>query len=117
MAANRTTSVSIILNATEVKPPNINVGRPKTIHILNILVPIILPTARSCSPFFEAFTVIISSGSDVPITIIVIEIIFWLIRNSSARYTALSTAMSLASAINNKVITIYKIERLSVYLA
>ncbi len=114
IAAANTTSVSIILKALEVKPPKISVGNPSTMQILKMLVPIILPIARLCSPFLDALTVITSSGKEVPITTIVIAMTFWLMCNSCASATALSTARSLARAIKTKVI-IYKIERPKVY--
>ena len=64
--------------------PNIEIGSPNTIHILNILVPTIFPIAISNSPFLADNIVIVSSGRLVPITIIVIAIIFCDIFKASA---------------------------------
>ena len=53
----------------------------------------------SNSPFLEATTVIVISGSDVPITTTVIVINFVLTLSASAKTFALSTTKSLASII------------------
>jgi len=50
-------------------------GIPSTIHMLNILLPIMLPNNKSCSPFLEDTIVVINSGSDVPKAMIVSDII------------------------------------------
>ena len=92
--ASKTMLESTIVNAFEETVPYMLIGRPKTIHMLNMLVPIMLPTAISNSSFLAAFTVIVSSGREVPITMAVIDIIFWLIPKTSASITALSTTMS-----------------------
>ena len=94
-----TASTSIRLKWADEKPPYIKSGSPRTIPILNILVPIILPRAISNSPFLAATTVIVISGSDVPITITVIVIILVLTFNVSANILALSTTKSLAIVI------------------
>ena len=46
--------------------PKIATGMPNTIQILKMLLPMILPTRSSFSPFFAAVMVVTSSGSDVP---------------------------------------------------
>ena len=50
--------------------------RPVMNSILNILDPITFPIAKSVSPFLVAITLVTSSGSDVPIAIIVSAITF-----------------------------------------
>ena len=109
--------MSIILNEPDDTPPYIAIGKPKTMHMLNILVPMIFPTAISNSPFLADSTVIISSGKDVPITITVIAITFWLIPISLAKSTALSTTMSLAIIIASKLNIISIMDFFNVYFA
>ena len=106
MDASKTILVSTTVKALEETVPYMLIGRPKTMHMLNILVPIMLPTAMSNSSFLAAFTVIVSSGRDVPITMAVIDIIFWLIPKTSASITALSTTMSEDTIIPISVSTI-----------
>ena len=77
-------AISIIEKPEAFIVPNIATGSPKTIQILNILLPIILPTNSSSSPFFEDAIDVISSGSDVPKAIIVRPIILSLIPNTLA---------------------------------
>ena len=64
---------SIISKLFGVIPPANATGKAKTTQILKILLPTILPTSRSLSPFFAAITVVTSSGRDVPSAIIVRE--------------------------------------------
>lgn len=59
--------------------------------ILKILLPIILPTARSTLFLRAAATEVTNSGSDVPIAMIVVEIRKSLNQKYSAIFTALST--------------------------
>ena len=54
-------------------PPEITIGRARTIQMLNILLPTMLPTRRSDSPFLAAVTVVTSSGREVPRATIVSE--------------------------------------------
>ena len=54
--------------------PAIRTGNARTIQILKILLPTMLPTRRSDSPFLAAVMVVTSSGSEVPIAITVSEI-------------------------------------------
>lgn len=61
---------------------------PNTQKILNILLPMILPTARSRLPLRAAMTEVTSSGSDVPIAMIVAEIKKSLSPNACAIATA-----------------------------
>ena len=82
--ASNTILESTTVKAFEETVPYMLIGKPKTIHMLNMLFPIMLPTAMSNSSFLAAFTVIVSSGREVPITMAVIDIIFWLIPKTSA---------------------------------
>ncbi len=66
--------ISIILKLSGVTEPNIATGIPNTTHILKILLPIILPIRRSCSPFLDEVIVVVNSGKDVPKAMIVKEI-------------------------------------------
>ena len=75
-AASKTTTKSTRLKAVDDTVPNMVIGKANTTHILNILVPTIFPIAISNSPFLADKKVIVSSGKLVPITIIVIAIIF-----------------------------------------
>ncbi len=50
-------------------------GNAKTMQILKMLLPTMLPTRRSDSPFLAAVMVVTSSGSDVPIAMTVREMI------------------------------------------
>ena len=81
MADNINAAISIILKPFALIVPNIATGTPKTIHILNILLPIMLPTNKSCSPLIDAVIDVISSGNDVPNAIIVKAIILSLTPN------------------------------------
>ena len=47
-------------------PPEMAIGRASTMQMLKILLPTMLPTRRSDSPFRAAATVVTSSGSEVP---------------------------------------------------
>ena len=94
-AAIDTKNISITLKPTIATSPSKDIGKPKTIHILNMLVPIMLPIAISCSFFLAAIAVITNSGSDVPITITTIVISFWLTPIFPAIAIALSTNKSL----------------------
>ncbi len=57
---------SRILKFSGVMAPEIATGRAKTIQILKMLLPTMLPTKRSLSPFLAAVMVVTSSGSEVP---------------------------------------------------
>ena len=46
--------------------PKSATGRPRTIQMLKMLLPIILPTRSSFSPRLAALTVVMSSGREVP---------------------------------------------------
>ena len=54
-------------------PPVMAIGRAKTIQMLKMLLPTMLPTRRSDSPFLAAAMVVTSSGRDVPSATIVSE--------------------------------------------
>ena len=57
-----------------VMPPEINTGMANTTQILKILLPTMLPTSKSDSPFLAAVIVVTSSGNEVPMATIVSEI-------------------------------------------
>ena len=57
---------STISKVSGLMPPKMATGRPSTIQILKILLPIILPTRSSFSPRRAAVMVVTSSGSEVP---------------------------------------------------
>ena len=57
---------SIISKLSGWMPPKIAIGRPSTIQILKILLPIMLPTRSSFSPRLAAVIVVTSSGREVP---------------------------------------------------
>ena len=58
--------ISIILKLSGVTVPKRATGKPRTIQILKILLPIILPTRSPVSPRLAALMVVMSSGSEVP---------------------------------------------------
>ena len=64
---------SIISKLFGVMPPAKTTGKAKTMQMLKILLPTILPTNKSLSPFFAAMTVVTSSGKEVPRAIMVSE--------------------------------------------
>ena len=67
---------------------------PRIKRILKIFDPIALPSARPLSPFLVATMDVTSSGSDVPIAMIVSQIKFWLTPKFAAITQALSTTRS-----------------------
>lgn len=75
--------------------PNIATGIPSTIHMLNMLLPIMLPNRMSCSFFSDETIVVTNSGKDVPSAIIVREIILSDIPIVLAILVALSTTRLL----------------------
>ncbi len=66
---------SIIWKLSGVMVPKMATGRPMTMQILKMLLPIISPTMRSVSLRRAATMVVTSSGSEVPSAITVREII------------------------------------------
>ena len=56
-----------------VMPPAKTTGKARTIQMLKILLPTMLPTSKSLSPFLAAMMVVMSSGKEVPRAIIVSE--------------------------------------------
>ena len=74
--------ISIIWKLLGVIVPYIATGIPSTIHILKMLLPMILPISKSCSPFLEDTIVVINSGKLVPKAIMVKAIILSLKPNS-----------------------------------
>ena len=103
------------MKLVEVNPPNINNGKPSTIPILNILVPIIFPKAISNSPFLAAITVIVISGKDVPITTTVIVINLLLTFIIEANSLALSTTKSLENIISKQQTIVIIIDLIKLY--
>lgn len=97
---------SIIWKLDCAMPPKITTGTPNTRQILKILLPIILPTSKSCSPFFAETMVVTSSGRDVPNAIIVKEMMRSLTPRASAILEALSTTKSLPITIAMRPIRI-----------
>ena len=57
---------SIISKLLGVMVPKRATGRPRTIQMLKMLLPIMLPTRSSFSPRFAALMVVMSSGREVP---------------------------------------------------
>ena len=53
--------------------PLISTGRASTTQMLKMLLPMMLPTSRSDSPFLAAVMVVTSSGSEVPMAMTVSE--------------------------------------------
>ena len=72
---------------------------PATNNILNILLPTMLPIARSALPLYAAVTDVTSSGSEVPSATIVSPMTLSLIPNALAIAVAPSTARSLPNTI------------------
>ena len=64
---------SITSKLLGVMPPAKATGKARTMQMLKILLPTILPTSKSLSPFLAAMTVVTSSGKEVPRAIIVSE--------------------------------------------
>ena len=65
---------SMVWKLLGVMPPAKTTGKARTIQILKILLPTMLPTRRSDSPFLAAVMVVTSSGSEVPRAMTVREI-------------------------------------------
>ena len=59
-------TMSIISKLSGVTVPKRATGKPKTIQMLKMLLPMILPTRSSVSPRLAALIVVMSSGSEVP---------------------------------------------------
>ena len=57
---------SIVWKLSGLIPPAMATGRAKTIQILKMLLPTMLPTSKSDSPFLAAEIVVTNSGRDVP---------------------------------------------------
>lgn len=67
MAAEPTSiTISRSSKLSGVTVPNNVTGRPNTMQILNMLLPMMLPTRSSVSPFLAALMVVMSSGREVP---------------------------------------------------
>ena len=59
-------TTSTISKLSGLMPPKMTTGRPSTIQILKMLLPIMLPTKSSFSPRRAAVMVVTSSGREVP---------------------------------------------------
>jgi len=92
----------MMLNAKVAASPRITIGKPSTMQMLKMLLPTMLPIAMLFSPFFAATTVVTNSGRDVPIEMIVTDIIFWLMPMLSARVATFLTTNSLPRIIPPK---------------
>ena len=67
MAAEPTSiTISRSSKLSGVTVPNNVTGRPNTMQILKMLLPMMLPTRSSVSPFLAALMVVMSSGREVP---------------------------------------------------
>lgn len=88
-------TMSINWKLAGVIEPNIATGIPSTIHMLNMLLPMILPNKISCSFFKDDTIVVTNSGKDVPSATIVREIILSDIPIVLAILVALSTTRLL----------------------
>lgn len=66
---------SIISKLLGAIPPENTTGKASTIQMLKILLPTMLPTRRSDSPFLAALMVVTSSGNEVPNATMVSEMI------------------------------------------
>lgn len=95
---------SILVKLLALIPPNMATGTPNTIQILKMLLPMILPTNISCSPFIDEIIVVTNSGKDVPNAIIVSDINLSLHPIILAILDALSTTKLLPITIPPKPI-------------
>ncbi len=59
-------TTSSISKLSGLMPPKMATGRPRTIQILKILLPIMLPTRSSFSPRLAAVMEVTNSGKEVP---------------------------------------------------
>ena len=75
--------------------PETAIGKASTMQILKMLLPTMLPTSRSLSPFLAAVTVVTSSGSEVPSAITEREMMRSEIPMVAARKEAELTTSSL----------------------
>ena len=114
-ALNNNIATSIVENPDGVIPPNIAIGKPNTIHILNILLPTILPIAISFSFLIHATTLVTSSGNDVPKATIVSDISLSLTPNFCATRTLLFTTKLLPNTIAIKPNNVIIIDLPSLY--
>lgn len=86
---------SMLWKLTGVIVPYMATGIPRTIHILKMLLPIMLPSSKSCSFFLDETMVVINSGKEVPKAMIVREITLSLIPIVVAIEVAFLTTNSL----------------------
>ncbi len=97
-------------------PPEMAMGSASTIQILNILLPTILPTSKSDSPFLAAVIVVTSSGKEVPRAIMDSEIILSEMPIVVAMIEAELTTSSLPPTIPARPIIVRRKDLLSLYL-
>ena len=88
-------TISRISKLSGVIVPKSVTGRPRTMQMLKILLPIMLPTRSSVSPFLAALIVVMSSGSEVPKAITVRAIMRSEIPMAVAMFDAEVTTSSL----------------------
>ena len=81
---------SIMLKLDSVMVPKMATGIPNTTQALKMLLPIMFPSRRSCSPFMDETMVVTNSGKDVPRAIIVRAIT----RSDTPRLVAMDLALS-----------------------
>ncbi len=106
---------SMISKLSGAMPPDIKTGRANTTHILNILLPTMLPIRRSLSFLRAAATVVTSSGREVPIATIVRETIRSEMPIPTAMAEAELTTSSLPATMPAKPRNTKKIDLPSLY--
>ncbi len=125
--SNRVTShktkvepTSIAISSTSkscgIMAPKMATGSPNTMQILKILLPIMLPTSRSCSPRRAAIMVVTSSGSEVPIAMIEREMMRSEIPMVAATAEAELTTSSLPMIVPARPTMTSRMDFLSLYL-
>ena len=91
-------------------------GRARTIQMLKILLPTILPISKSDSPFLAAVMVVTNSGNEVPRATIVREMIRSEIPAAPAIKDAELTTNSLPATTPTRPSTTNRKDRPSLYL-
>lgn len=107
--------MSMISKLSGVMVPKSVTGRPSTIQILKILLPMILPTMSSVSPFLAALMVVMSSGREVPKAMTVRAIMRSEMPMALAMFEAEETTSSLPPTTPARPSTIRIKETLSLY--
>ena len=98
-ADNINITKSMFWKLARVIVPKIATGIPRTTQILKMLLPMILPSNKSCSPLRAETIVVTSSGSEVPKATIVKEITLSLTPINFAIFEAWSTTNLLPTII------------------